>query len=148
MWLLANNDHPLLTVAPLSVEILEKSRPPVSGRNRTVACRVVGARPTPSIKWFRNDYEIRGATIQVVTILQQERGKIMTYWQPRMGVHWEKFQIIRNHRLCYLKKKKSTKRFLHELGYEICFCKELFKGIIHPDILKFSSSNYCYLSSS
>ena len=64
---------------PLSVEILEKSRNPVSGRNRSVACRVVGARPTPSIKWFRNDYEIRGATIQVVTILQQERGKIMTY---------------------------------------------------------------------
>ena len=57
-----------IPVPPLSVEILEKSLSPVAGRNRTVACRVAGARPTPSIKWFRNDYEIRGSTIQVFII--------------------------------------------------------------------------------
>ena len=53
-------------VPPLSVEIMDKTLAPVSGRNRTVVCRVLGARPTPSIKWFRNDYEIRGSTIQVL----------------------------------------------------------------------------------
>ena len=35
------------------------------GVNRTVDCRVTGARPTPTVKWFNNDYEIRGSTIQV-----------------------------------------------------------------------------------
>ena len=37
----------------------------VLGQNRTVECRVTGARPTPAVKWFNNDYEIRGSTIQV-----------------------------------------------------------------------------------
>ena len=51
---------------PLSVSILDQARQPVSGQERRVECRVVGANPTPAIKWFRNDYEVRGATIQVL----------------------------------------------------------------------------------
>ena len=31
------------------------------GQNRTVECRVTGARPAPTIIWFRNQREIRDA---------------------------------------------------------------------------------------
>ena len=55
----------LCSVPPLSVTILDKSRQPVSGQNRTVVCRVVGSSPTPTVTWTRNGYDIRGASIQV-----------------------------------------------------------------------------------
>ena len=40
------------------------------GQNRTVECRVTGARPTPVIKWFKNEREIRGSTITVCFLLK------------------------------------------------------------------------------
>jgi len=52
-----------LLLAPLSVDILDKEKQPIAGQNRTVTCRVIGARPTPVVKWFKNDYEIRGSSV-------------------------------------------------------------------------------------
>ena len=55
----------IVTVPPLTVHILDKSKIPIAGQNQTIECEVAGSRPKPTITWWKDHNELTGATIQV-----------------------------------------------------------------------------------
>ena len=55
----------IVTVPPLTVHILDKSKIPIAGQNQTIECEVAGSRPKPTITWWKDHNEMTGATIQV-----------------------------------------------------------------------------------
>ena len=54
-----------VSVPPLTVNILGKSRIPIAGQNQTIKCEVSGSRPMPKITWWRDHIELTGSVIQV-----------------------------------------------------------------------------------
>ena len=57
-------------MAPLVVEIVDKERAVVAGENRTVECRVWGARPRPSIRWSKDNRSFDQTAVTAVSYLK------------------------------------------------------------------------------
>ena len=55
----------LVSVHPLTVRIMEKSKTPIAGQNQTIECELAGSRPKPTITWWKVHNELTGAMIQV-----------------------------------------------------------------------------------
>ena len=58
-------DEKNVSVPPLTVNILGKSKIPIAGQNQTIECEVSGSRPEPIITWWKDQKEMAGATTQV-----------------------------------------------------------------------------------
>ena len=58
-------DEKIVSVPPLTVNILGKSKIPIAGQNQTIECEVSGSRPKPIITWWKDQKALTGAVIQV-----------------------------------------------------------------------------------
>ena len=61
MYLIKN----IVSVPPLTVKIMDKTKTPIAGQNQTIECEVAGSRPKPTITWWKDHNELTGAMIQV-----------------------------------------------------------------------------------
>ena len=55
-----------MTFEPLAVTILDKHQPLVAGKQHTVECQVLGARPAPTISWWLGTTSLKYSQIHKV----------------------------------------------------------------------------------
>lgn len=58
----------LFTVRPLSIKLVGENRPLSAEVSVNISCRVIGAKPTPIITWWKDDNQMKDAK-QIVSII-------------------------------------------------------------------------------
>ena len=54
-----------VSVPPLEVEIVDKSKNLIAEQNQTLQCKVSGSRPEPTITWWKNHVRMTAGIFQV-----------------------------------------------------------------------------------
>jgi len=96
-----------IALPPLNVKILRREHALIAGQSRTIECEVKGARPTPSITWWKDRIHLEeshsrtfldgNTTISSIQIRpnREDGGKILTCRAQTPGIakvledHWE-----------------------------------------------------------